>query len=61
MSSANQTYASQGITISNGGNSGYTPSSMSTTSNIITTGKVDFGTIYPDFETLVGSSTSITL
>ena len=61
MSSANQTYASQGISISNGGNVGYTPSSMTTTSNIISTGKVDFGQIYPDFETLVGNSTSISL
>ena len=61
MSSANQTYISQGISISNGGNVGYTPSSMSTTSNIISTGKVDFGQIYPDFETLVANTSAISL
>ena len=60
MSSANQTAISQGITISNAF-AGYTAGSYSTTSNIKSTGYVDFGQIYPDFETLVAGTTSFTL
>ena len=60
MSSANQTAISQGITIGNG-LGGYTSSSYSTTANIISPNKVDFGHIYPDFETLVANSSAITL
>lgn len=48
ISSANQTAASQGIYVS--GSSSYPTSSYSTTSNIISTSKVDFGTLYPTFE-----------
>ena len=47
MSTANQVATSQGIYISG---SGYYPeSAYTTTSNIISTSKVDFGTLYPDF------------
>lgn len=60
MSSANQTAISQGISISNG-YSGYTSGSYNTTSNIKSTNKVDFGTIYPDFETLVAGTSAFTL
>lgn len=48
MSSANEVAASQGITIANSsdyGNYAYTK-----TKNIINTGKVDFGTLYPTYE-----------
>lgn len=48
MSSANQTAASQGILV--GGSSQYAGSSFSTTKNIITPYKVDFGEVYPTFE-----------
>lgn len=47
MSSANQVASNQGILIRGSGS--YPTSSYSTTSNIISTSKVDFGTIYPDF------------
>lgn len=47
MSSANQVASNQGIFIRGSGS--YPTSSYSTTSNIISTSKVDFGTIYPDF------------
>lgn len=47
MSSANQIASNQGIFIRGSGS--YPTSSYSTTSNIISTSKVDFGTIYPDF------------
>ena len=47
MSSANQVASNQGIFIKGSGS--YPTSSYSTTSNIISTSKVDFGTIYPDF------------
>lgn len=46
MSSANAVAAAQSIFIS--GSSGYTSSSYTTTSNIISPYKVDFGTLYPD-------------
>ena len=48
MSSANQVAAQQGILVSN--STAYSPSSYKQTSNVISSGKVDFGTIYPTFE-----------
>ena len=48
MSSANQVATSQGILVS--GSSDYSSSSYSTTKNIITPYKVDFGDLYPNFE-----------
>lgn len=48
MSSANQVAASQGIIIR--GSQSYPTSSYTQTSNIISTGKVDFGKIYPTFQ-----------
>ena len=47
MSSANQVAANQGIIIR--GSSAYPRSSYSKTSNVISSGKVDFGKIYPTF------------
>lgn len=61
MTSANQTSISQGISIANSANGGYTSSSYTTTSNIISPSKVDFGQIYPDFETLVANTSAFTL
>ncbi len=52
MSSANQVASAQNITQSN--SSGYTGSTYTKTSNIISTGKVDFGNLYPDF-TYIGN------
>lgn len=52
MSSANQVASAQNITQSN--SSGYTSSTYTKTSNIISTGKVDFGNLYPDF-TYIGN------
>lgn len=51
MSSANEVATSQGITIAN--SSGYGNYAYSTTSNIISTGRVDFGTIYPTYEDIL--------
>lgn len=48
MSSANQVASSQGILVR--GSSDYADSAYTTTKNIITPYKVDFGTIYPTFE-----------
>lgn len=48
MSSANQVASSQGIIIR--GSTSYPTSSYTQTSNILSTGKVDFGKIYPTFE-----------
>lgn len=48
ISNANQVAASQGIFVD--GNSNYHRSSYSTSSNIITPYKVDFGEMYPTFE-----------
>lgn len=48
MSSANQVASSQGILIS--GTNDYADSSYTTTKNIVTPYKLDFGTIYPTFE-----------
>ena len=48
MSSANQVASQQNIYIRGSGS--YTQDSFTTTSNVISTGKVDFGTLYPDFE-----------
>lgn len=50
MGSANQVATSQGILIS--GTSKYPNNAVSKTKNIISTGKVDFGTMYPTFEHL---------
>lgn len=47
MSSANQVAANQGIIIR--GSSAYPRSSYTKTSNVISSGKVDFGKIYPTF------------
>lgn len=47
MSSANEVASSQGIIQPN--SSGYAKSSYTTTKNIVSTSKVDFGTLYPDF------------
>ena len=60
MTSANQTAVSQGIVISNS-YTGYASSSYRTTSNIISPQKVDFGNLYPDFETLVADTTAFSL
>ena len=54
MSTANQVAANQGIYIH--GSSSYPKSSYTQTSNIVSTSKVDFGTIYPDF-TYMGLTT----
>ena len=48
MCSANQVAASQNILV--GGSQSYADSSYSTTKNIISPYKVDFGTMYPTFE-----------
>lgn len=48
MSSANQVAASQQISMA--GSSGYALNSYNTTSNIVSQGKVDFGTLYPTYE-----------
>jgi len=50
MSSANQVASSQGIIIR--GSNSYPTSSYTQTPNIISTGKVDFGQIYPTFRDL---------
>lgn len=50
MSSANEVAASQGIYIR--GSSSYPSQSYNKTDNIISTGKVDFGTLYPTYETI---------
>ena len=48
MSSANEVASAQNITQSNA--TGYTSSTFTTTSNIISPGKVDFGVLYPTYE-----------
>lgn len=48
MSSANDVATSQGISVS--GSSDYNAYSYTKTKNILSTGKVDFGTLYPTFE-----------
>jgi len=54
MSNANEVASSQGITIR--GSKGYNAYSYTQTNNIISTGKVDFGTLYPTCEdVLVGA------
>ena len=53
MSSANQVAAQQGILIR--GSSSYPKLSYAKTKNIISTSKVDFGTIYPDFTYMSGT------
>lgn len=50
MSSANQVASAQNIFVS--GSSNYSKSSYTKTDNIISTGKVDFGQMYPDFTNL---------
>jgi hypothetical protein len=47
MSNANEVAASQGIMITNSKNSGY---AYTKTKNVVSTGKVDFGDIYPTYE-----------
>ncbi|WP_301003058.1 hypothetical protein [uncultured Duncaniella sp.] len=51
MSSANQVASSQGIFVA--GSTNYPTSSYKTTPNIKSTGKVDFGVMYPTFEHMV--------
>ena len=51
LSSANQVATAQGIYVS--GSSKYPRSSYTTTKNIITPYKVDFGTLYPTFEHMI--------
>ena len=51
MSSANQVAANQGIFVS--GSTNYPSSSYSPTKNILSTGKVDFGVMYPTFEHMI--------
>lgn len=53
MSSANQVATAQGILI--GGSSNYNSSSYTTTKNIITPYKVEFGDMYPNFEHMATS------
>lgn len=53
MSSANQVAAQQGILIR--GSSSYPKLSYTKTNNIISTSKVDFGSIYPDFTYMSGT------
>lgn len=53
MSSANQVAAQQGILIR--GSSSYPKLSYKKTKNIISTSKVDFGTMYPDFTYMSGT------
>ena len=48
MSSANQVASGQGIFVS-GSTTGYPSDSFTPTSNVISSAKVDFGTLYPDF------------
>ncbi len=48
MSSANETAISSGITLAN--DSGYGNYSYAPTKNVVSTGKVDFGTMYPTYE-----------
>jgi hypothetical protein len=47
MSSANEVASSQGITLANASKS---TSAYTKTKNVISTNKVDFGTIYPTYE-----------
>lgn len=56
MSSANATAATADILVDSG--SAYGNSSITTTKNIISTHKVDFGTIYPTFEHIASGSLS---
>lgn len=53
VSSANAVAAGQGITVS--GTSNYSSSSYTKTDNIISTSKVDFGSLYPTFEDMMVS------
>lgn len=55
MSSANATAAAQGIYFS-GSSQGYGNTNIETTPNIISTGKVDFGQIYPTYEHMTRNS-----
>ena len=48
MSSANEVASNQNIFVN--GSSSYAASSYKQTSNIVSTGKVDFGELYPTFE-----------
>ena len=53
MSSANEVAVSQGITIAN--TDGYNSYAFTPTKNVISTGHVEFGTLYPTYEdVLVG-------
>ena len=51
ISSANTVAAGQGIIVS--GSSNYPSSTYTKTDNIISTGKVDFGVMYPTFEDMM--------
>lgn len=52
MSSANATAASQGIFFS-GSTNGYGNQKLNQTSNIVSTGQVNFGTLYPTYQDIV--------
>jgi len=52
MSSANATASAQGIYFTGSAN-GYGNQKMNQTSNIVSTGKVNFGTLYPTYEDIV--------
>lgn len=58
MTTASQTAISQNISVANS-TKGYGASSSKQTKNVKSTGKVDFGTLYPTFEHLVAQSNSI--
>ena len=59
MTSANQTAISQNVAVVNSSNG--IRNSYNKTRNVKSTGKVDFGTVYPTFEHLVAQSNSILL
>lgn len=62
MSSANQVAMAQGIYITNGTTGGYTSSSYTTTSNIKSPYKVDYGNaVYPDVTQLMSNSNAVML
>lgn len=60
ISSANQTAVSQGISIVNN-TKGYGYSSYKQTKNVKSTGKVDFGIVYPTFEHMVANSNALVI
>jgi len=57
MTSANQTAISQNVAVVNSNNG--IRNSYNQTKNVKSTGKVDFGIVYPTFEHMVADSNSI--